>query len=226
MTSEAFAEKGLRHYPGVVPHDDMVGLRERVDAWLDNRPGRRLRPDDWQNLLPPVRRTMARIARDLIGDAARPVRVLLFDKTPEANWSVAWHQDRVIAVQERAEAAGLGPWSTKDGMPHVEPPLASLEHMVTLRLHIDDCGADNAPLKVAQGSHRLGLVPAHRAASEAAALPVAVCEAKAGDIWATSALVLHASERSRADGHRRVLHVDFAAADLPAPLRWLVYAKE
>ena len=28
---------------------------------------------------------------------ARAVRVLAFDKTPESNWNLGWHQDRVIA---------------------------------------------------------------------------------------------------------------------------------
>src|SRR4051812_41588152 len=29
----------------------------------------------------------------ILGKSAFPVRSLLFDKTPEANWKVAWHQD-------------------------------------------------------------------------------------------------------------------------------------
>ncbi len=217
---------GGRLYPAAMPPDDVAGLRKQADSWLQGRPGRRLQPDDWDRVPAVIRRSMAQIARECIGEGARPVRVLLFDKTPDSNWSVAWHQDRVVAVRERAEVPGFGPWSIKDGVPHVEPPVAVLEGVATLRLHLDDCGADNAPLKVALGSHRLGLVPADRAAAVAEALPVEVCEAGAGDIWAYSTLVLHASERSRAHGHRRVLHVDFAAADLPEPLRWLDYVKE
>jgi len=225
MTTD-WMSAGVRHYPAVVTSESIAGLRQHADAWLEGRPGRRLQPDDWRRLPIAVRRSLADIAGALIGPGARPVRALLFDKTPQTNWSVAWHQDRVVAVQARAEVPEFGPWSTKDGVPHVEPPVAVLEQMVTLRLHLDDCGADNAPLKVAQGSHRLGLVPADRAATEAEDLPVTICEAKAGDVWASSTLVLHASERSRAGGHRRVLHVDFAAADLPPPLRWLDYTKE
>lgn len=45
----------------------------------------------------------------LLGDAARAVRAVLFDKTAGANWLVAWHQDRTIPVKERCEALGYGP---------------------------------------------------------------------------------------------------------------------
>lgn len=221
-----WADAGVRHYPGAVAAAEIARAVALADAWLESRPGRRLQPEDWRRMPTPIRRRMERIAGELIGGGARPVRVLLFDKTPQTNWSVAWHQDRVVAVRERVQLSGFGPWSVKDGVPHVEPPVAILDGMVTLRLHLDDCGIDNAPLKIALGSHRLGLVPAVRAASEAERLPIAVCEARAGDIWACSTLVLHTSERSRSAGHRRVLHVDFAAGDLPRPLHWLDYGKE
>jgi len=39
------------------------------------------------------------IARRYLGDAAQPVRAIMFDKTPGANWSLGWHQDRTIAVR-------------------------------------------------------------------------------------------------------------------------------
>jgi hypothetical protein len=65
--------------------------------------------------LPEVRNLAAnRALRDVIepviGTAAIPVRALFFDKTPEANWPVLWHQDLTIAV---AGHEGWGPWSVK-----------------------------------------------------------------------------------------------------------------
>jgi hypothetical protein len=92
--------------------------------------------------------------------------------------------------------------------------------MVTLRLHLDDCGADNGPLKLVSGSHRLGAIPAHRAAGLAEALPVQVCTARAGDVWACATLILHASEPAANPSRRRVLQVDYAAIDLPGGLEW------
>ena len=127
---------------------------------------------------------VGRIAAGLIGPGAFPVRAVLFDKTPDANWIVAWHQDRTIVVRERVEVEGFGPWSTKDGLLHVAPPIGVLEGMATLRLHLDDCDDDNAPLRIALASHRLGYVPASDAGSRAEALPQHTCHATAGDVWA------------------------------------------
>lgn len=164
---------------------------------------------------------VGRIAAGLIGPDAFPVRAVLFDKTPDANWIVAWHQDRTIVVREKVEVDGFGPWSTKDGLLHVAPPIDVLAGMATLRLHLDDCDDDNAPLTVALGSHRLGYVPAAEAAAQALALPQHTCHATAGDVWAYSTPILHTSARSRADRRRRVLQVDYAAAPLPGGLEWL-----
>ena len=179
-------------------------------------PGTRLHDPGLADLISPA--TAA--ASELLGAEARPVRAVLFDKTPAANWAVAWHQDRTIPVRERIESEGFGPWSRKDGTLHVAPPVAVLERMATLRIHIDPVSPENAPLKAALGSHRIGLVPATEAAATAGELPQAVCLAEPGDVWAYSTPILHASERARRPSRRRVLQVDYAAFDLPGGLEW------
>jgi ectoine hydroxylase-related dioxygenase (phytanoyl-CoA dioxygenase family) len=93
--------------------------------------------------------------------------------------------------------------------------------MATLRVHLDDVGADNAPLLVAPGSHRLGIVTADRIAASVETCGVSDCLAEAGDVWLYATPILHASEAARRPTHRRVLHVDFAAFDLPGGLEWL-----
>jgi hypothetical protein len=211
-----FAETGAIRFPAVYTHEDMAALGDKLDAVLLGRPGKRLTAGPWMEILPPL----TRIAAELIGEGAFPVRAVAFDKTPESNWSVAWHQDRTIAVQSRVDTGGFGPWSTKDGQLHVAPPVEVLQGMVTLRLHIDDCDDSNAPLKAALGTHRLGVVAADKAAEIASAHPVQVCHARSGDVWAYATLILHASESSRSKGRRRVLQVDYAAADLPGSLEW------
>src|SRR6266511_2556690 len=50
------------------------------------------------------------IAREVLGEDAFIVRVLLFDKTPGANWAVGWHQDSAIAVREKVDAPGCFGW--------------------------------------------------------------------------------------------------------------------
>ncbi|MDQ0463611.1 hypothetical protein QO010_001382 [Caulobacter ginsengisoli] len=161
------------------------------------------------------------IAETLLGPGARPVRAVMFDKTAADNWMVAWHQDRTVCVRERLETPGFGPWSVKHGLTHVAPPIDVLEAMVTLRLHLDDCGPDNAPLQAALGSHRLGRVAASDAAGRALTHPILECLAASGDVWAYSTPILHASARARVPARRRVLQLDYAAFDLPGGLQWL-----
>lgn len=161
------------------------------------------------------------VAAHHLGEGARPVRAVLFDKSPAANWSLAWHQDRTIAVQARHDVAGYGPWTRKRGIQHVEPPFAVIEAMVTLRIHLDDVPDDNAPLLIAPGSHRLGRIPEPEIADVVARLGSRTCIAGEGDIWAYATPILHASAAARGARRRRVVQVDYAAGPLAAPLAWL-----
>jgi hypothetical protein len=208
----AFREDGALLLGGIFNTEQVDELR----GLASNGPGARLSYPELPTLIAPA--TAA--ADELLGLPARPVRAVLFDKTADANWAVAWHQDRVIAVKERREVEGFGLWSRKGGAIHVTPPLDVLEQMVTLRIHLDPCGADNAPLRVALGSHRLGRVPADRTAAIAAGHRQCDCLAQTGDVWAYATLILHTSARAAAPSRRRVLQVDYAALDLPGGLEW------
>jgi hypothetical protein len=156
------------------------------------------------------------------GDVVKPVRVLFFDKTPQANWSVPWHQDRAIAVKERIQVEGYGPWSIKNGVVHVEPPVTVLDKMVTLRVFVDDCGEDSGPLEVIVGSHRRGRVPAKDVLEIAHRSEIFVATGRMGDVLIMKTLAIHRSNRAASPAHRRVLHVDYAPFDLPKPLEWVL----
>ncbi|WP_374598646.1 phytanoyl-CoA dioxygenase family protein [Sphingosinicella sp.] len=160
------------------------------------------------------------IASMALGSLARPVRAILFNKTPETNWALAWHQDRTICVKERCEVEGFGPWTVKQGMNHVAPPIEILARMVTIRAHLDDVPATNAPLLIAPGSHVLGMVPVSRVNEIVADCGTMACLAEAGDLWLYSTPILHASEAATKPAKRRVLQVDYAAFDLPGGLEW------
>lgn len=161
------------------------------------------------------------IAARAVDGSPRPVRAILFDKTPTANWSLAWHQDRVVAVRDRIEAEGFGPWSRKHGALHVAPPFEVLARMITLRVHLDPVPQTNAPLLIAPGSHHLGRISEVDVPAVVANCGVAACLAEAGDVWTYATPILHASERASGPTHRRVLQVDYAVGDLPGGLEWL-----
>jgi ectoine hydroxylase-related dioxygenase (phytanoyl-CoA dioxygenase family) len=189
---------------------------EAIRALRTEGPGTRLLDARLPGLLVPVTDR----ARAMLGPRARPVRAVMFDKSADNNWALAWHQDRTIVVRARHEVAGFRPWSRKDGALHVAPPMMILDGMATFRIHLDPCGSDNAPLRIALGSHRLGLVAAKDALAAAEALPQAECLAEPGDVWAYATPILHASARASTPSRRRVLQVDYSADDLPAPLDW------
>jgi hypothetical protein len=165
--------------------------------------------------------TLSAIAEPILGPMSGPVRALFFDKTKDANWPVLWHQDLAIALAARHDLPDWGPWSVKAGVPHVEPPLPILQSMVTLRVHLDDCGPDNGPLTVLPGTHQLGRLKRDRIAALRREIAAVECLANEGAIVVMRPLLLHASARARRPSHRRVVHIEYAARDLlPPPSEW------
>ena len=161
------------------------------------------------------------LVEPMLGSGARLVRSILFSKSAETNWQVPWHQDLAIAVQSRAEVEGYASWSIKEGVMHVQPPVAVLEQMLSVRLHLDPADESNGALWVSPGSHRLGRMPASAAASVVERLGKQLCAVNAGDALLFRPLILHASRKATSSRPRRVIHLEFAAASLPLPLAWI-----
>jgi Phytanoyl-CoA dioxygenase (PhyH) len=132
---------------------------------------------------------LAELAARLGGQRMEMARALALDKTPLTNWFVPWHQDRSADGRER--------------------PQAQLEQIVTLRVHLDDCGDENGPLEVIAGSHRQGRLDRAAIAPVVAASVPLLCLAVRGDIVALSPLLVHRSQRARKPARRRVLHLEY-----------------
>lgn len=222
-------DDGYAIVPGVIGRAEVDRLLAALDA-AGGTDGARRRESVYaiRNLLdavPEVRElaesaAVRALVEPVLGEGAFPVRGILFDKTPDANWKVAWHQDLTIAVRERRDAPGFGPWSEKAGVTHVQPPAGVLERMITVRVHLDDCGPENGPVQVLAGSHRHGRLDAGEIERwRERSAPVPTCTG-AGGALLMRPLLLHASSPSTTPAHRRVIHVDFAADDLPGGLRW------
>lgn len=169
-------------------------------------------------LFDPNSTLMRAIAR--VDPAAKPVRVIAFNKSKTSNWGVPWHQDRVIEVKRREGVSGYHNWPQKAGAWHCEPPQDILDRMLFVRVHLSDTDQANGAMKIAVGSHANGLVRAEVAAKTASTHPIEYCDAQRGDILVLKMLTLHASDPAPEPTERRVLRIDFAAFDLPAPLAW------
>jgi hypothetical protein len=211
---------GAQHFPSALNPEEMDRLEQALPD-LPNGPGFRLAGVAALAELLEAHGPIGRLAADHLGSAAQPVRALLFNKTPEQNWSLGWHQDRTIPVRKRIETHGFARWTIKSGIQHVEPPFALLERMLTLRVHLDPVGPANAPLLVAAGSHRLGKIPEQDITPIVQRLGTHACLAERGDIWLYATAILHASEAAAEPRSRRVLQVDYSADTLPPPLEWL-----
>ena len=156
----------------------------------------------------------------ILGADCFAVRGILFDKTQRGNWKVPWHQDLTIAVRSKRDVAGFGPWSVKAGIPHVQAPPAVLERMLAVRIHLDDCGAGNGPLRVIPGSHRNGILSPTETQTWCRQVPARNCHVPRGGVLLMRPLLLHSSSEALVPSHRRVLHLEFAATALPAGLEW------
>lgn len=163
---------------------------------------------------------LRRVLAPLLGNRYFPVRGILFDKTPGANWKVGWHQDLSIAVKNRVDVEGFGPWSEKAGLLHVQPPREVLEGMLTVRLHLDACDETNGPLRVVPGSHRDGKLLTDTINEKRRLNGQIICTCPRGGALLMRPLLLHASSPATSPHHRRVVHIEFAAQDLPGGLEW------
>ena len=178
-----------------------------------------------RNLLSvPIIRELAtsKTVRALIGAVLGPkcfaVRGILFNKTQRSNWKVVWHQDLTIAVCERRQVDGFGPWTMKAGVLHVQPSAEIMGRMLAIRLHLDDSGPDNGPLRVIPSSHRDGRLSSEQMI--ALQKNCQICTVPRGGALLMRPLLLHSSSACAVPKPRRVIHLEFAADELPHGLEW------
>ncbi len=146
-------------------------------------------------------------------------KAIFFDKTPETNWYVIWHQDIPINVVEKTETPGYKSWTQKDGIISVIPPEEILKKGVTIRIHLDNTSVDNGALKIIPGSHKkihndeeIKLITESSVATN--------CEVDEGGIHIMKPLLLHASSKSTQQKRRRVIHLEFNSMELGGALKW------
>jgi ectoine hydroxylase-related dioxygenase (phytanoyl-CoA dioxygenase family) len=166
-----------------------------------------------------ISRPVREIMETVLGLECFAVRGIFFNKTRSSNWKVVWHQDLTIAVRERKDVNGFGPWSMKAGVLHVQPPPEVMSNILTIRLHLDESETDNGPLRVIAGSHREGRLSAERIGSCDKERSV-TCTVPKGGALVMRPLLLHASSACAVPKSRRVIHLEFAAAELPHGLDW------
>ena len=226
---EDLDQYGFAVVPGVLDRQEIRTLVHALSSVADENAVRRRSGvyaiRNLLNLVPAVAElanspNVIGIAREVLGPDSIPVKGTLFDKTPDANWLVPWHQDLTICVNSRMDADGYGSWTTKAGVVNVQPPVSVLERMLAIRIHLDDCDSQNGALRILPGSHTRGRLSVEQVAAVQAETAPITCEVERGGVVLIKPLVLHASSPARDPRHRRVIHIDFAAVNLPPGLLW------
>jgi ectoine hydroxylase-related dioxygenase (phytanoyl-CoA dioxygenase family) len=156
--------------------------------------------------------SLLQIAKEVLGTEAFPFRATLFNKSPDANWLVVWHQDTALPLRERQDVHGWGPWSIKAGVIYAHAPTNALNQVLALRVHLDDSTELNGPLRVLPGTHALGVLTDDEVRQLATKRSSLDCLVSQGGVLAMRPLLIHASSKSQANTTRRVLHIEYAGS--------------
>ncbi len=149
-------------------------------------------------------------AQCILGHAAIPFRATFFDKSPASNWSVVWHQDTALPLQNHRELTGWGPWSVKDGVQYAHAPASALCKVLALRVHLDDSTAQNGPLRVLPESHVRGVLSDDEVHELVGRVSPVDCLVSMGGVHAMRPLLVHSSSKSVVKTLSRVLHIEYA----------------
>jgi hypothetical protein len=220
MYAERFTQNGFAITGPLLSRAACAEIESVVDRIAFNGAGTRSLIDrPWCQVLSKSIRQYPDV-RQLLPDDYVAVQCTYFEKSVALNWLVPLHQDLSIPVKERIEHPELTGWSEKDGSIFVQPPREFLEKLVALRLHIDECGLEDGPLKVISGSHLLGRLCNDAALEIRAMRGEVACPVEKGCALMMRPLLLHASSKSVGQSRRRVLHFVFGPRNPPYGLTW------
>lgn len=158
------------------------------------------------------------IIQEFFGQHYFVVKSIYFDKPENSNWFVAYHQDLTISVDKKVKLDDFGPWTIKQNQFAVQPPLAILENIFTVRIHLDDTDEQNGALKVVAGSHGKNIYRPETIDWQIET--ETICPVKKGGLMIMKPLLLHGSNRTTNNKKRRVVHIEFSNQELPTEIQW------
>jgi ectoine hydroxylase-related dioxygenase (phytanoyl-CoA dioxygenase family) len=154
------------------------------------------------------------LANSYLGSNAVSFRAALFDKSPQTNWLIPWHQDTALPLATIFVAPGWGPWSNEAGVNYAHAPGWALARVIVLRVHLDASASDNGPLRVIPNSHIDGVLSGEAvlqrvSESEDGAVE---CLTPRGGVVAMRPLIIHSSSKVLSSDPRRALHIEYAGS--------------
>ncbi|MDE1465558.1 phytanoyl-CoA dioxygenase family protein [Spartinivicinus poritis] len=219
----SFEENGFEIHSGFLDNDSINTIIDEIEALDSDFPKHGIR--NAEKKLASVKKLvdsnlLRNKAEGYLSGKPEVVRVIVFDKTPNKNWLVTWHQDKTISVNDKKAIPGWGSWTLKDGINHVQPDVKVLEDMVTFRIHLDEANESNGCLKVIPKSHSLGILSKNEQDRVVRESEEYTCLAKPGDLLIMRPLLLHSSSKGIMPHHRRIVHIEYSSFKLPQGLAW------
>ena len=163
--------------------------------------------------------SLIKIIERISPNCKKVIKSIYFDKPPNANWIVNWHQDLTINLSNRKEVENFKNWRTNSERTIVQPNKELLESIFTIRIHLDDCTKENGALRVIEKSHNKGVIKVKEWLQKKNGIEK-ICEVKKGGILIMKPLILHSSKRTENQKNRRVIHIEFTEKELPIGLNW------
>ncbi len=218
-----FREAGFAIVPRVFDQNAVEELRAAIAAIPSGEEVRRKRSVyGVRNLLeisPAVRQLAAsplvhQFVTPILGEGAFAARAVFFDKVPDANWTLGWHQDSVISVAEKKTPPVFWPGGKK-------PAFGRCSRRRRFWPAWSRCGCiwTTAARTMGRcGCFLARIVPAgwmRKSKSGNAGSRKWSCTVDEGGLVLMCPLTLHASSKAISPSHRRVIHIEFANEDLP-----------
>lgn len=158
------------------------------------------------------------LIRQLFGDNYFVVKSIYFDKPETYNWHVPYHQDLTISVDKKEAIENFGPWTVKQNQFAVQPPIEIMEHIFTIRIHLDDTDENNGALRVIPTSHLKKIYRPETINWEIET--ETTCIVQKGGVMIMKPLILHSSSKTVNNKRRRVIHIEFSNEELPPQIHW------
>jgi len=137
-----------------------------------------------------------------------PNRAVGFVKSEKHNWSLPWHQDRIVAMGQRNDSPEYSNLSLKSEVWHCEPSEDILKQ-ITFAYIAFDFSNEIGGIEIAEGTHKFGKIGQPEIDAIIAESNLVRPKLDAGDILLINALTLNRSRIWAGKGSRRTLRLDF-----------------
>lgn len=144
-----------------------------------------------------------------LGYDPSPKRAIGFNKHQDQNWSLPWHQDRVIQMTEKSDGPDFTYWTRKNNVWHCEPSAARLARFSFLYIAFDAMTTTTGQLELLEHTHKYGKVKQADIQHYVETCHIAAPNLSRGEALFIAGPLLHRSSANRSNQLRRALRLDF-----------------